>query len=276
MLVLRRASIFRPSGSVVGNGLRCGSGESVTQWGVQSMSMTPEALYLQLGRLVAEMPDLANGPITPEMNAWLGRAAALVELTGDHANTLQLKVCAQNLGSAIRERNAQIIAATVHQALAKAELNAPASTQGAFIAAGHTFDAFAAVGKVFGTAKTDVLMVDPYADERALTDYAILAPENITIRLLSDKASYKQSIKPAAARWTQQFGTARPLEVRLAPARTLHDRLILVDGTTAFALGQSFNKLAERAHTSLVRMDQDTAGLKIAAYVQTWQAAEPI
>ena len=46
-------------------------------------SLTPEQLYLQLGSLVTEMPDLGSGPITREMNQWLGRAAALVEATGD-------------------------------------------------------------------------------------------------------------------------------------------------------------------------------------------------
>jgi hypothetical protein len=37
---------------------------------------------------------------------------------------------------------------------------------------------------------------------------------------------------------------------------------LVVDGATVWGLGQSFNKLAERAHTSLVRMDAETAGLK--------------
>jgi hypothetical protein len=47
-----------------------------------TVSLTPEALYPQLGSLIAEMPDLAHGPITPAMNQWLGRAVALVEATG--------------------------------------------------------------------------------------------------------------------------------------------------------------------------------------------------
>ena len=60
------------------------------------MSLTPEALYFQLGSLVDEMPDLANGPITPEMNRWLGRAAALVETMGDQASTHYSFECALN------------------------------------------------------------------------------------------------------------------------------------------------------------------------------------
>jgi hypothetical protein len=42
--------------------------------------------------------------------------------------------------------------------------------RGAFIAAGHGFDAFAAVGKALGTATADVFIVDPYADAKLLTD----------------------------------------------------------------------------------------------------------
>ena len=109
------------------------------------MSLTPEALYLQLGSLVAEMPDLANGPITPEVNRWLGRAITLVEATG--ADTAALKTAVQFLAIPdVREFNAQGIAATVHAALAKAELEAPAAVQGSFIAAGHTFDALRSRG----------------------------------------------------------------------------------------------------------------------------------
>jgi hypothetical protein len=49
-------------------------------------------------------------------------------------------------------------------------------------------DAYAAVGKVLGAAKADVLMVDPYADEKAVTEYALLVPDNVTVRLVADTA----------------------------------------------------------------------------------------
>jgi hypothetical protein len=242
------------------------------------MVLSPEAIYLQLGQLVAEMPDLATGPITREMNEWMGRAVALVELV-DRLDTIPLKVACQTLNSlALRDQNAQTIASIVHQALAKAELNAPASARGAFIAAGDKFDAFAAVGKVLEMANAEVLMVDPYADSKALTDYAVLANENVAVRLLSDAAScYKASLQPAAQHWTKQFGALRPLEVRLAPARALHDRLIQVDGSTVWVLGQSFKDLAARSHTSLVRIiDAEAAALKIAAYEGLWQTSTPL
>jgi hypothetical protein len=240
------------------------------------MAMSPEELYLLLGTLIEEMPDLATGPITNDVNRWLGRAVALVQTSGDTANTIALQVASQNLNTAIRAQNAQTIAAIVHTALAKAELAAPAQVQGTFIAAGHTFDALAAVGKVARGAATSVLLVDPYSDERMVTDYVGLAPESVLVKILAETGKHKPTLKPAADRWKQQFGQARPLEVRLAPSGTLHDRLVIVDGNQAWVLGQSFNKLAERAHTSLVRMNKEAGDLKIAAYGSIWQSATPL
>jgi hypothetical protein len=241
------------------------------------MAITPEAIYLQLGQLVADMPDLATGPITREMNDWMGRAIALIELADPFAADIAaLKIACRNLNSPIRALNAQAIASIVHQALAKAELRAPVGMRGAFIAAGHKFDAFSAVAEVLAMAKADVLMIDPYADAKALTHYAVLANENVSVRLLADAADYKASLKPAAEFWGQQHGALRPLEVRLAPAKTLHDRLIQLDGSTVWVLGQSFKDLATRSHTSLVRMDPDPAALKIAAYTHLWQVSTPL
>jgi hypothetical protein len=238
------------------------------------MSLSPEELYLQLGNLVAEMPELGSGPITAEVNMWLGRACALVEEGGDTVATSQLKVACQFLTGPTRDLNAQQIATLVHTALAKAELNAPARVQGKFIAAGHTLDAYAAVGRVLGGAKTDVLMIDPYADMKIVTHYAVAAPNTVQVRILADTEYHKSTLKPAAEEWAQQFGQSRaPLEVRLAPARTLHDREIIVDGVDVFVLGQSFNALAQRAHTSIVRADAETAALKVAAYRDIWQNA---
>jgi hypothetical protein len=240
------------------------------------MTLTPEQLYLQLGKLVKEIPPgLSSGPITPEMNRWMGLACTLVEGV-DRVAAITLRAACQNLDSAIRQMNAQTISVIVHEALAKAKLAAPARVQGAFIAAGNTLDAYAAVGRVLGLATRSVLLIDPYADFKIVTEYAVLAPESVAVRILTDAASHKTTLKPAAEKWSQQLKTRAPLEVRLAPAGTLHDRLIILDDATVYALGQSFNRLAERAHTSSVRVDDETGAEKIAAYLRMWQAAVPL
>ena len=124
-----------------------------------------------------------------------------------------------------------------------------------------------------GTATSDVFIIDPYADAKVLTDYAVLAPQTASVRVLTE-ATHNRSLKPAAEHWRQQM--KQSLEVRIAAPRTLHDRLILIDGKTAYVLGQSFKDLAARAHTSLVRMPPDAAKLKIEAYELMWSSATPV
>jgi hypothetical protein len=109
-------------------------------------------------------------------------------------------VASQHLQGPLRDVNAGTILAIAHQALARAELHAPAELQGAFIAAGHSFDAFAAVSKALSAATTDVLIIDPYADAKLLTDYAVLAPDNVSVRVLAE-ATHSNSLKPAAEHW---------------------------------------------------------------------------
>lgn len=240
------------------------------------MNIAPEAIYLQLGHLVAEMPDLANAPITQDLNQWLGRASALVREVGNLADIAAINVAANHLTGVLRETNAQTIAAIVHRALAVAEMNAPAGTRGAFVAAGSAFDAFTAVGKVLARAKADILIVDPFADGKALSDFAVQAPEGVTIRILADEKERKTTLKPGAENWIKQFSTSRPLDVRLAPHRALHDRLIILDGTEAWSLTQSLNAFAARSPASIIRMGEEIAAMKVAAYEPLWQAAQPL
>ncbi len=119
-----------------------------------------------------------------------------------------------------------------------------------------------------------MFIVDPYADAKLLTDYAPLAPDTASVRVLTEATTYSKSLKPAAEHWAQQM--KQPLEVRLSAPRTLHDRAILIDGKTAFALGQSFKDLVARSHTTLVRMPPDAGKLKIEAYEAMWSSATPL
>lgn len=239
--------------------------------------MDPQALYAELGRLVVEMPDLSHQRLlsTEEMR-WLGRVSTLVQQVGDHMDTAELTLAVQRVNSAARASVAQDIAVILYRALAKAELKAPITDRGAFIPAGNAFDAMAAVGRVLGAAERDVLIVDPYLDDKALTDFAALAPEGVTIRLLADGGYRKPSLMPAAQRWLQQYGAVRPLEVRLTAPRTLHDRRIIVDGGRVWVLTQSLNAFATRSPASIVRVDDATAELKLEAYATLWAAASTV
>lgn len=239
------------------------------------MKMDPAALYQQLGQLIAAMPDLMNDDWnTPAGRRWLGRAAALIEAGGNGTDSAVFNVSSNGLGTVLHVQNVQAIISVIHRALARAELAAPASVQGAFLPVGEPFAAFAAVGKVLGGATATALIVDPYADQNILTEFAVLAPEGVRVMILADEESHKPALRPAAANWAKQYGPGRPLQVRLAPPKSLHDRVIIVDDREVWAVGQSFNALAKRAPTSLVRVvDPETVNMKVDAYAAMWATA---
>jgi phosphatidylserine/phosphatidylglycerophosphate/cardiolipin synthase-like enzyme len=239
------------------------------------MTLNAENLYRQMGRLLETMPNLNPYPLPTEAQQWLGRADALVKESGDLRDSVDWRVTMGTFNTGSRETRIQQLKEILYRVLASAELRAPASARGAFIPAGSSFDAFAAVSKVLQSAAREVFIVDPYMDESALTEFGQAVPAGVSLRLMADDKNHKPTLPPAAQRWAAQHGAKRPLAVRLAPPRSLHDRAIFIDGTTAWALTQSLRDFAKRAPAEIVRAD-DTAALKIAAYEAIWQAARVV
>lgn len=239
-----------------------------------------ENLYRQLGRLIETMPDLKTCDLTSsEVNQWLGRASVLVKEAEDIYDFVTFKSNVTQLGAAIYENelNSAILSihSIIYRALAIAEQAAPEGSSGAFIPVGNSFDAFSALSKILGNAKKDVFIIDPYMDEVTLTDFGTAVPENIKLRLMADEKDCKATLLPAAQNWVKQYGAKRVLSVRLAPQRTLHDRAIFIDGTTAYTLTQSLNAFAKRSPAEIIKAD-DTASLKIAAYEEIWKNSKEL
>lgn len=151
----------------------------------------------------------------------------------------------------------------------------PVGSAGSFVPVGNSFDAYAAPSKIFASATFDVMIVDPYMDQTVLTDFALAVPEGMPFRLLADENDHKATLRPAAQKWMEQHGTRRPLSVRLAPAKSLHDRAIFVDHRDAWTISQSIRDLAKRSPAEIIRADS-IASLKIDAYDVIWASASVV
>jgi hypothetical protein len=242
--------------------------------------MDPTEALRRLQVLVQSEPDLRvirdDNSYPAETLKWLGELDAVIGAMKLTAEKVALKFGSGQLVKSGGRSGAEEVRAVLYKALAAAEFNAPASEQGAFIAAGNELDAYAAISKVLASAKRDLLVVDPYLDGKALTDFMPSAVEGVALRVMVDEASVKPTLAPATEKWKAQFDSARPLEVRVVPARSLHDRLILVDESEAWSLTQSLKDFAGRAPGSILKADPEIGGRKIAAYGELWNAARPI
>lgn len=243
------------------------------------MPLDAQARFIQLTQLIGDMPDLSARPISDDKLRWFGRVRAILidanDIIGASALDANLNVLHSSLVPRVRYNAVDKIKAAVFNAIAEAELNAPAAARGAFVAVGSAFDAFAAVSKFLGPSKDDVLIIDAYMDHNALESYAVLAPEGVRVRLLADHKHHKATLKPAIESWAKQYGKDRPLEARLAKSGALHDRSIMVDGTNVWLLSQSTNAFAARSPATIQRADPELALQKIEAYKTIWNAATP-
>jgi hypothetical protein len=248
-------------------------------FGVRFMSakgLTPEEMYRRTGRLIESAPAFGGiAPLSVDQMTWLGRTEALVVSSGDLVAQAEFSLSKQRISTpSARPAAYQSLMLVLYKILASAELASPPGAQGAFIPVGNSFDAYAAVAKIMSSAKRDVFVVDPYMDDTVLIDFGGTLVEGVVLRLLTDQATAKPNLAPAATRWKTQYAD-RLLEIRLASPRTLHDRAILIDGLEAWTITQSLKDLAKRSPAEMVRAD-DIAQLKIAAYEEIWSKATVI
>lgn len=247
----------------------------------QHVQKEAEAVYVQLSALLAAMPNLRavddDLAIPDATLRWLGECAAVISRLKSTLDDAELNLATNSFVSSKGANvHAQKIKMVLYRALALAQQRAPATAQSAFVATGADFDAFAAMHRIFEEATLSVLVVDPYMDESALLSFAVMAKEGVGIGLLADEKGVRPALEPAAKAWIDQYGGARPLKVRIAPARTLHDRLILVDREKAWILTQSLKDFAARSPATIQRVDSGLAAMKFEAYAQIWNASTVI
>ncbi|QDK32581.1 hypothetical protein [Sphingomonas sp. IC081] len=237
-----------------------------------------EALYHQLGQIISDEPNIptGGGRGSIEILQWLGRAEALIEQVSgivDHSKfgTLRTTMLTATLTDA--ETQMRHIRGLLYTALAKAELSAPATAKGAFIPAGNSFDALTAIAGVLRECEGSVLIVDPYMDAIALTDFLPMVKEGVSLRLLASGKQKNAGLPEAVERWKMQYAQARPIELRLAAPKLLHDRLIM-DDVSVWSLSQSFNAIALRSPAMVQRVGADIASAKREAFIDMWNRCD--
>lgn len=244
---------------------------------LMNKDQTDLQLYNDLGVLLADVPDLDH-PSSPATVRWLARLYAVVRETTkyDSVASTELKLAIDNLDLDFVASPTRVLS-IAHRVLAILERRVPASTGGAFIPVGDVFDGMVKVGSVVSSAKKSVLFVDAYAAANILSDYATFAAEGVSIEVLAAQNQVKPNLAAATRTWQSQYGQKRPLEVRLAPQKTVHDRAIFIDDREAWTIGTSFNSVATRAPTLLQRVGQtDVFPDKLSAYRSIWSEASPM
>lgn len=232
--------------------------------------MEPHILLSRIKALLAAAPSFATySPSSPEHLAWLAKAHALVN-QWNPLEAVSVKTAADFLSSpAMREINIAQIFGTLHRAAADLELKLSVETGQAF-GPGAVYDFFKALNALVASASSSLLIADPFIDDTVFDAYLSAAPKGVGIRLLARKTS--PNLKQALEKLAAQHGVA--IEARASQA--FHDRVVFVDGTDCWVLGQSIKDAAKSMPTYLAPLSPDVATGKLADYEGLWSKATPI
>lgn len=239
-----------------------------------------QVLYHRIAQVITDEPEIPSGDRrdTAEVLMWLGRVGALImQVNGiaDHAkfkNYRQSLLVTTKYSPDVQMRH---IRSLLYAVLAKAELKAPTVADGSFIPAGNVSDAVAAVTGILDRCRGHLMVVDPHLDAMALTRYLAVDVDGAALRLLvgEERGSSDLSKEVSETRIRRSRGSL--IELRYAPERLLHDRLIM-DDSNVWSLSQSFNVLAEGSPAMIQRLGRDVAAVKRQAYFELWDRSIPI
>ena len=228
--------------------------------------------YAILKQLLSETPNFYSEPSTlvDDDRIWLAKLKACLTEMHLFSEISSLAGAKYNLSS-YPSSALKTIRQIAFDALSIAEMKSDSAVNGAFIAVGAAFDFHVVLADILRSSEYDVFLIDPYMDSVVVSDVAPICPENVSIRFLSGDTTHRSSLKPAVESWTKQHGSR--LEAKLIEAKSLHDRLLIIDGKDVFLLTQSVKDFAKSA---VQKMDPEAAGLKANAYSDLWRASTPL
>ena len=236
---------------------------------IQNSKIPADQLRAYLADLIATAPLFATTEsLTEEESRWLARSEAVLSEVDSIKLTIDFRVARGNLLTSFQSR--EELLHPVLTAFYRMELASPVETQGIFIPAGDTWGGYAALVKVLGDRCKSILVVDPYLDGHAFCDFIPLVKATDAIQCLTEH-SYRQSLDASFERFMRdRLASESLVEVRYAPLRSLHDRLIIIDCKKVWLVSQSLKDIAARSPASLIAADAELSGMKIQHYTAVW------
>jgi hypothetical protein len=204
------------------------------------MAATTERLLAEIEELIRTMPaQQVLSQDSPESNAWLGRAAAVIE-AWEISKGLEFWDSRRKLMSMLPLQvgeGSRRISMLLHQGRQALLLQGP-WTGSLSVPSGMVFEYFDEIRKAVELATEDTLFVDPYLDAEFVSSIRLLAREKLATLL------------PAVDVFSAQV--ARKVEVRSAPS--FHDRYLFIDRKICYQSGASFKDGAKKAPTTLTQI----------------------
>ncbi|MBW7933851.1 MAG: hypothetical protein H3C62_09625 [Gemmatimonadaceae bacterium] len=232
--------------------------------------MEKKVILAELKALLASAPDFNLYSETSVTHiTWLAKAHALVAKE-DPGAAITLRTATDFMPIHIgRPTNVAQVFSVIHRTVAALEIDVGENGGGAF-GPGAVYDFLRALRDILQAASSEVFIVDPYLNAEVFDTYVSGVAAHAKVRLfLQDR---DPSFKPALAKYVAQY----PNRVDARESKKLHDRVVFVDRSSCWLLGQSIKDAARRGPTYIAPISADIVPLKLADYEALWSVATPL
>ena len=116
-------------------------------------------------------------------------------------------------------------------------------------AQGDQYALYKDLKEIIGNSKSEVFIIDPYANEEIFDLYLEKVGSNVAIRFLTkDPSSALRSV-------ISKFAAKPSINFEARNSHDIHDRVIFIDETDCWILGQSFKNAASKKPTYLIPIE---------------------
>jgi|SRR5882672_1750408 len=132
----------------------------------------------------------------------------------------------------------------------------------------QAFTALQRFDGILASFKGDVLLCDPYVNDKTLTQLAtvpVASPIKVLTLNVSDPAQFRGKLQA----YMKQYGN---LEMRIDGAGTIHDRY-LIDDVTLWSLGTSLSGIGKK-QSLIVKLGGDLRAVMKAGFTARWSTAK--
>jgi hypothetical protein len=208
----------------------------------------PRILLAKVDAVIESKPDFADyTPTSIPHLKWLGRAHSVVQQHDSYA-AIDVKSASSQLDLGSRDGNVGQILGTLFRTRASLEDAIPTNANQVF-GPGARYDFLKAFREIAASAKTTIMIVDPYVDGNIFDAYISAVAANVNVRILSGMHRTFDQIKPAAEAFVMQHSIV--LAIRKAARQQIYDRLVFLDDEVCWVLGQSIKDAASASRPTL-------------------------
>lgn len=226
-------------------------------------SIEKHILLLKLVNLKENSPDFSiQTPLGMGSNQrqWLAEAGALIGKVNSEKKTFYktlMLVLHSNWEFAIQNIQG-IVMDLVEELKLDLELSGEANI-GTVYAEGEVYNFYADLKEIVNSAKSHILLVDPYFNGEAFDHYLSDVDKSVEIQIIADK--FSTNVKTYVDRHRKQFRST----IELRSSQRIHDRILFVDSTDCWIMGASIKDGGKKV-TYLIPTDPVLATKKFQIY----------